>query len=125
MREITNELRNGPCEAWSDYSNDVLIKNLGREVFLSFSQSGVSARVEARSAGIDERYLNLFVKVPRSLGLRVSGFLGSPDDDILNDLFARNQATSLPRHYKDAQLFPHMMTCKRQTKPMHVFQQNK
>ena len=115
MREITNELHNGPCEAWSDYSNDAMIKNLGREIFLSFFQSGVSARIEANSVGSNEHYLNLYVKVPHSLGLRVSGFLGSPDDNEVNDLFARNQATPLPLHYKDDQLFPHMMTCKRQT----------
>ena len=108
MQEITHLLQTGPCHD----DNEVMLKTLGRDIFLSFYQSGVSARIRANSAGNREYYFDLFVKVPRTLGLRTSGFLGSPDGDITNDLFERKQNDPLPPYYGDRQLYSHLITCK-------------
>ena len=110
MRELTDMLQNG--QKWIDDSCSAKLKSLGREMYLSFFQTRVSARIRANSAGNNEYYFDLFVKVPQALGLRVSGFLGSPDGDRTNDLFARDGNTSLPLSYGDRQLYPHLVTCK-------------
>ena len=110
MRELTNTLQDG--QEWIDDSCSAKLKRLGREIYLSFFQSCVSARIRANSAGNNEYYFDLFVKVPRALGLRVSGFLGSPDGDSTNDLFARDGNSSLPLSYGDRLLYPHLVTCK-------------
>ena len=111
MRELTDVLQNG--QDWFDESNDAKLRKLGRDLFLSFFHSGVSARIQARSARNNEYFLDLFVKVPRTLGLRTSGLLGSPDGDRRNDLFARGENdTPLPLNYRDRDLYPHLVTCK-------------
>ena len=112
MRELTNVLQNG--QDWYDDLNDAKLKRLGRDLYLSFFQSGVSARIQARSARNNDYFLDLFVKVPQTLGLRISGFLGSPDGDRGNDLFARGENNApLPLNYRDRDLYPHLVTCKK------------
>ena len=112
MRELTNILQNG--QDWFDESNNVKLRKFGKDFYLSFFQVGVSASVRANYARNNEYYFDLFAKVPRTVGSRTGGFLGTPDGNRRNDLYARGEKNNpLPLHYRDRALYPHMLTCKK------------
>ena len=108
--EITHLLQDG--QDWYDSTNETRLIRRGNDLTIAFFELGIEVKGEVRHTGHREYYLNVFARVPRSLASRTRGFLGNPDGDRSNDLFAKGTSTFLPAHFGDSSLYPHLLSCK-------------
>lgn len=108
--EITHLLQDD--QDWYDSTNETRLTRRGNDLTISFFELGIEVKGEVRHTRDHEYYLNVFARVPRSLASRTRGFLGNPDQDQSNDLFAKGTNTFLPPNYGDSSLYPHLLSCR-------------
>ncbi len=111
-------------QLWKDSTGEVELTRFNRGFYNTlrgtFFSSGVIIEVDVRPyRGVF--YMNYNVKAPRSSFQKTIGILGTPDENPSNEFSRRGDDNPLPHPMSDAQLFPHLQTCKAMCLLLRVF----